>query len=363
MTTQEVVEIPAGSSREQLRLPTASWPARAAQGIGETLGYGIGYALPFYFARSAKPVDPEPLWRLITTRQPALIQSLIDAWPPAARRERILRRFLEPSHAEGIEYHYDVSNDFYALFLDRRFMFYTCADFNAPGETIEDAQLNKANHILSLLDPKPGERIIELGCGWGSMMKHIHAHTGDAENLSGLTLSRDQLAYVRGRLGLNAELGDFITRDYGSETYDKIYSIGSFEHIKPDEVLPLYKRLHAALKPGGRAVFHFFSLNGDDRWPAAMVAAQAYFPGSTLSLHADHLRWAQEAGFRLVHDSQHDYRPTLRAWFDRLAENRDKAHALVGVPVTNKYLVFFAASWTLFDLGKATLHRLVLMKD
>jgi cyclopropane-fatty-acyl-phospholipid synthase len=363
MTDRPAALTPSGATRAQLRLGTASWAVRAALGIRDTLAYGIGYALPFYFARSAKPVDPEPLWRFITTRQPALVQSLIDNWPPAPLRERILRRFLEPSHATGIEYHYDVSNDFYALFLDRRFMFYTCADFHSPGDTIEDAQLNKANHILSLIDPKPGERIIELGCGWGSMMKHIQAHTGDAENLSGLTLSQDQLAYVRGTLGLNAELDDFITRDYGTGTYDKIYSIGSFEHIKPDEVLPLYRRLHAALKPGGRAVFHFFSLNGTDRWPVTMVAAQAYFPGSTLSLHQDHLDWARQAGFRLVHDSQHDYRPTLRAWFDRLVENRDKAHALVGVPVTNKYLVFFAASWTLFDLGKATLHRLVLMKD
>lgn len=349
-------------SRQQLGLPARSWPVRAGLLAGETLAYGIGYALPFYYARSTRPVDPEPLWRFVTRRQPALVQALIDAWPPAPLRPAILKRFLDQSHAKGIEYHYDVSNEFYALFLDRRFMFYSCADFNAPGETIEDAQLNKANHILSLIDPKPGERIIELGCGWGSMMKHIHAATGDADNLSGLTLSHDQLAYVTGTLGLKAELADFITRDHGVETYDKIYSIGSFEHIRPPDILPLYRRLHAALRPGGRAVFHFFSLNGTDRIPVAMLGGQAYFPGSTLSLHTDHLDWARQAGFRLVHDSSHDYRPTLRAWFERLAENRDRAHDLVGVQVVNKYLFFFASAWTMFDLGVTTLHRLVFEK-
>ncbi|MFX5603078.1 class I SAM-dependent methyltransferase, partial [Acinetobacter baumannii] len=80
------------------------------------------------------------------------------------------------------EYHYDLSNDFYRLFLDKTFMFYSCADFNSPGDSLEQAQLNKANHLLSLIDPKPGEAILELGCGWGSMLRHIHAHTGDIRN-------------------------------------------------------------------------------------------------------------------------------------------------------------------------------------
>jgi cyclopropane-fatty-acyl-phospholipid synthase len=363
MTVTRATEPSDNIAREQLRLAAARWPVRAALGAWETLAYGIAYALPFYYARSTRPVDADWLWPFVTRRQPAIVQGAIDSWPLAPLRPRILARFLDQSHAKGIEYHYDVSNDFYALFLDRRFMFYSCADFRSPQDTIEDAQLNKANHILSLIDPRPGEKIIELGCGWGSMMRHIHAATGDAENLSGLTLSRDQLAYVTGTLGLKAELADFITRDHGIAIYDKIYSIGSFEHIRPPDILPLYRRLHQALKPGGRAVFHFFSLNGSDPTPPSMIAGQAYFPGSTLSLHSDHLDWAQQAGFRLVHDSSHDYRPTLRAWYDRLVENREKAHELVGVQVVNKYLVFFASSWTLFDLGKATLHRLVLIKD
>lgn len=349
--------------RRQLGLEPAALPVRIGLAAAEALRMGLAYATPLWFARSPMPVPADTIWRTFTRRQLAPIQALVDHWPPPARRERLLREALSVSHADGIQYHYDLSNDFYALFLDRRFMFYTCADFHSDSDTIEDAQLAKANHILGLLDPKPGERILELGCGWGSMLRHIHAATGDAENLSGLTLSRDQLAYIRDNLGLRAAYDDFITRDYGVATLDKVYSIGSFEHIKPDEVLPLYRRLHAALKPGGRAVFHFFSLNGTDRWPSSMLGAQAFFPGSVLALHDDHLAWARAAGFRLTHDSSHDYRPTLRAWFDRLVENRAEAERLVGVQVVNKYLAFFASSWSFFDLGKATLHRLVLMKD
>ena len=97
---------------------------------------------------------------------------------------------LDRSHAAGIEYHYDLPTAFYRLFLDQSFMFYSCADFNSPRDTLEQAQLNKANHILSLINPKAGERILEFGCGWGSMMRHIYDATGDKNNLIGYTLSK-----------------------------------------------------------------------------------------------------------------------------------------------------------------------------
>lgn len=319
--------------------------------------------MPTYFATSPNRVDPESVWNFATCERTIPIQAFIDHWPPAPMRRRIMDRFLSQSHAEGIEYHYDVSNDFYALFLDRDYMFYTCADFHAPTDTIEQAQRQKADYIMALLDPKPGERIIELGCGWGAMLKHIATAIGDGSNLSGLTLSRDQVDYIRSRLGFSVELADLVTHDYGTATYDKIYAIGALEHVRPDSILPLFQRLHAALKPGGRMVQHFFSLNGTDSVPTSMIAAQAYFPGSILSLHGDIRAKAERAGFRITHDSEHDYRPTLRAWFDRLVENRDKAEAIVGVQVVNKYLVYFASSWRFFDLRQATLHRLVLMKD
>ena len=349
--------------REQLAIRPASKALRLAHAVAEGAVYGAAYAAPNYFASASEPVDAEAVWTFFTRRQNPLIQAFVDHWPPPFVRPAVMARFLDQSHAAGIEYHYDVSNAFYELFLDREFMFYTCADFHAPTDTIEQAQRHKADYILGLLEPKAGERIIELGCGWGSMLKHVFAATGDRDSISGLTLSRDQVAYIREKLGFTVELADFITHDYGAGTYDKIYSIGGLEHVRPESVLPLFTRLHAALKPGGRLVLHFFSLNGTDRLPTCMIGAQAFFPGSLLSLHSDHRANAERAGFRITHDSEHDYRPTLRAWFDRLVENRAKAEALVGVQVVNKYLAYLASSWNFFDLRKSTLHRLVLMKD
>jgi cyclopropane-fatty-acyl-phospholipid synthase len=333
---------------------------RFARALREGVEYGPPYAAARYFMGAPEPLDPETTWRFFTRRQPALIQTFLNHYPPPFQRRRLLAGPLSQSHAAGIEEHYDVSNEFYRLFLDRDFMFYSCADF-APGDTIEMAQRRKADHILSLLAPAAGEKVLELGCGWGSMLRHIHAHTGDKDSLWGYTLSQEQARYIRENFGFNVEIRDFIETAYEPNSYDKIYSIGAMEHVRPDEILPLLRKLHKAIRPRGRLVQHFFSLNTGPL-PPSMIAAQLFFPGSTLATHAHHLEAAREAGFTLTHDTLHDYRPTLRAWFDRLVENRERALELVGLETYNKYLVFFAISWPMFDLNIATLHRLVFEK-
>jgi len=340
-----------------------SLPERCVRALADGVVMGPPAAAVNFFADAREAVDAEAVWRFFTTPLPRLIDGFSDAYPPPERRRRVIARMMAPTHAAGIAYHYDVSNDFYRLFLDTKFMFYSCADFQAPDDSLEQAQARKADHLLSLIDPQRNEKILEFGCGWGSMLRHIYAHTGEKENLFGYTLSNQQARYIAEHFGFNVFLEDFTTADLGRDVYDKIYSIGAMEHILPEEVLPLLRKLHAALKPGGRPVQHFFDLNGTDPLPTSMIAAQQFFPGSLLSLHGDHLRWASEAGFRLTHDSEHDYRPTLRAWFDNLSRHRQQAHRIVGVQTTNKYLAYFASSWAFFNRGKSTLHRLVLMKD
>ena len=335
--------------------------ARWRRFASDAVSLGIPSASVNYFTASPTPVDPEFVWQYFTQPRHALIEKIaVDSYPLPAQRRRILRQMMDQSHAAGIEYHYDLSNDFYRLFLDKDFLFYSCADFHSPSDTLEQAQRNKADHLLSLISPRAGERILEFGCGWGSMMRRIHAATGDKDNLFGYTLSKEQALYIEENFGFNVILDDIVIADLGVAAYDKIYSIGALEHIRPDEIFPLLKKLHAALKPGGRLVQHFFSLNGTDRLPNSMVGAQQFFPGSMLSLHSDHLDWSRHAGFVLAGDTEHDYRPTLRAWFDRLVAHRDKAIELVGLQTTNKYLAYFAGSWNFFDRKKATLHRLVL---
>jgi cyclopropane-fatty-acyl-phospholipid synthase len=328
----------------------------------EAIPYGLGYAWLNYHIRSPEPIDEEAFWHE-TTAAPLspVIKYLRDHWPMRPLRGLLLFAKMRQDHLLGISAHYDVSNEFYELFLDKKYMFYTCADFLQGDETLEEAQQNKADHILSLIDPKPGERILELGCGWGAMLKRIYEHTGDKENLSGITLSQEQVDYNQQHNGFHVEFGDFITRQYEPNRYDAIYSIGAWEHVRPKEIGPLSRKLFAALKPGGRVVHHFFC-RVPPKLFATAVCSQLYFPGSIGSWYGNHVRAFEGAGFRITHRSVHDYRPTLRAWFENLVANRERALQLVDVHTYNRFVTFFPSSWRYFDEGHGMVIRWVLRK-
>jgi cyclopropane-fatty-acyl-phospholipid synthase len=327
----------------------------------EALVYGPSFAILQWMIRSPKPLDPDSTWRTVTRRTIAPVEWICANYPPSFLRPTLLVAKRRQDHLLGISAHYDVSNDFYELFLDRRYMFYSCADFRSAQDTLEEAQQRKADFILKLIDPKPGERILELGCGWGAMLKRIHEATGDKVSLLGYTLSKEQVAYNQQHNGFHVEYRNFITSDYPERSFDKIYSIGAWEHVRPHEVPVLLEKLHRALVPGGRLVQHFFC-RLTEQLPAAAVISQIFFPGSINSSVRYHLRACETAGFRVTHTSVHDYRPTLRAWFENLAANRQRAIELVGVRTYNRYLVFFPTSWRYFDQMIGFVVRLVLEK-
>lgn len=327
----------------------------------ESLIYGLPYGWLNYLIRSCEPLDAEYVWHELTTKAPPALDWVCRHWPLRPLRSLLLHAKMKQDHVLGIAAHYDVSNEFYELFLDKKFMFYSCADFHRPEETIEEAQQHKADFILKLIDPRPEQKILELGCGWGSMLRRIEEHTGSKENLYGLTLSKEQVAYNEEHNGFNVEFDDFITREYKPEYYDTIYSIGAWEHVRPNEVAPLAKRLYSAIKPGGRLVKHFFCRVPDHLFATA-ICSQIYFPGSLGSPYRTHVQAFEDAGFRITHRSIHDYRPTLRAWFDRLVESPERALELVDVQTYNRYLTFFPSSYRYFDDNLGMVVRWTLEK-
>ncbi|MBX3431735.1 MAG: class I SAM-dependent methyltransferase [Pirellulales bacterium] len=327
----------------------------------ETLVYGISYAWLKYLIRTPQPLEGDYAWDAVTRDAPAAIDWFRLHWPIKPLRPLLLAAKMRQDHALGIHAHYDVSNEFYELFLDKRYMFYTCADFHRPDETIEEAQQHKADFILNLIDPQPGQRILELGCGWGAMLRRIYEATGDKENLYGLTLSREQVAYNQQHNQFRVEYDNFVTCEYPRERFDCIYSIGAWEHVRQREIPPLLAKLYAAIKPGGKLVKHFFCRVNDDMMAPA-ACSQIYFPGSMGSSYRFHARAWEDAGFRITHRSIHDYRLTLRAWYDNLVANRERALELVDVPTYNRYLTFFPTSWRYFNDNMGMLTRWVLEK-
>lgn len=321
---------------------------------------GLLYAIANDRIHAPVPLDAEQNWQLWTEPKSPLIEWLSRAYPPESMRIAYLDKMLDCDHSQGIEAHYDVSNDFYALFLDTKYRFYTCAEFQTDTETLEQAQTNKAKYLLSLLNLAGDEKLLDLGCGWGAMLKFLQ-DTGHRGELTGFTLSKEQQIYASQKLDLNVSLTDFIATDFASAAYDRILSIGSLEHVRPHELNQLYQKTYDALVPGGLAVHQFFSLTRA-AYPTSMVTIQLFFPGSLLVMHQTHIAAAERAGFKITHDSIHDYRPTLRAWYERLVANQSRALELVGLEIFNRYMTFLPISWLFFQQHEADLHRMVMEK-
>jgi cyclopropane-fatty-acyl-phospholipid synthase len=326
----------------------------------DLIARGLLYAIANQRIHSPVPLDGEKNWQFWTKPKSPLLEWVARSYPSEPSRIEYLNAMLDCDHFQGIEAHYDISNDFYALFLDTKYRFYTCAEFQNGTETLEEAQTNKAAYILSLLNLRGNEKILDLGCGWGAMLRFLQ-EAGHRGALAGFTLSKEQQIYAHQTLGLNVSLTDFIEHDFESASYDRILSIGSLEHVRPKEIEHLYQKIYDALVPGGLAVHQFFSLVRE-AYPTSMVMVQLFFPGSLLVMHHIHLEAAERAGFKVTHDSIHDYQPTLRAWYDRLVENQSRALELVGLEIYNRYMTFFPISWLFFQQQEAALHRIVMTK-
>ena len=333
--------------------------------IAEAIFFGPIYSSFLHSISSTKPLDPRETWNRFTKPKGRFVEWLMNNYPPKIVRWLFLRFYYRRSrkfkdHAAGISYHYDLSHDFYELFLDKKYRFYSCADFLESTDTLEEAQENKANYILNLIDPKPGQKILELGCGWGGMLEKIYERTSDKENLYGYTLSSEEESFIDEKYGFHVELKDFVTTQYEEKSFDKIFTVEGLEHARECELLPLCKRLFNALKPNGKLILQLFCQMEDILPTRLLVAGFQIVPGAELTSLKKHLNIFEQANFKVTHHSVHDFRPTLQAWFDRLVANREAAIRLVGVRNYNKYQCYFAGAWRLFNDHDLILTRFVL---
>jgi cyclopropane-fatty-acyl-phospholipid synthase len=271
-----------------------------------------------------------------------------------------------------IQFHYDVSNEFYELFLDEE-MLYTCAYFTDWNNTLEQAQRNKVDMVCRKLQLQPGERVLDIGCGWGGFMFHAARHYGVRAH--GVTLSANQVSYIRDkarRLGLSdvvtAELKDY--RDLTGE-YDKIAAIGICEHVGIDNMTAYMATVRAMLPDRGMFLNHGITRPGKISMkqfrkmkPERRLLAKYIFPGGELD-HLGHLVQSMEAVGFDVHDVEgwrDHYALTCRLWSRRLWERREDAVRLVGEEKYRMWLLYLAGvSFSLAD-GSARLYQIVASK-
>ena len=265
-----------------------------------------------------------------------------------------------------IQFHYDVGNDFYQLFLDER-MQYSCAYFTDLANSLDQAQTDKLEMICRKLRLKPGDRLLDIGCGWGGLICYAAGNYGVTAH--GITLSPAQLEVAQARIaeaGLADRVGVSLT-DYAdiTGTYDKVVSVGMYEHIGLANIERYMRAVRRVLAPDGLFLNHAISRRAKRKRRrfsarAEQRALQRYiFPGGELDDIGHTVQAMEQAGFE-VHDVEgwrRHYAQTTRLWCERLMARREEAEALVGAPVYRIWIAYLAGCSLAFERGSARIFQ------
>jgi len=266
----------------------------------------------------------------------------------------------------AISYHYDHPVAFYRTFLDRD-MVYSCAYYDDGIDSLDDAQAAKLDYVLRKVRLEPGMRFLDIGCGWGSLVM-LAAREG--AHALGITLSRVQCDEANRRIaeaGLagraRVELRDY--RDLGTETFDRIASIGMVEHVGRTKQPEYYRCALRALRPGGLFLNHGIAEQSPGRKVGPNQFIERYvFPDGDLIAVADSLAIAERAGFEVrdVENLREHYARTLRAWVSNLERNRDEAIANAGETAYRIWRLYMAASAVSFDAASIGIYQSLLAR-
>jgi len=268
--------------------------------------------------------------------------------------------------ARNIRFHYDISNDFYGAFLDSRRV-YSAGCFDNPSWSLEQAQEARLEGICRDLDLRPGERFLDVGCGWGGLLMHAAERHGVCA--TGCTLSHRQWEFADSAIGArrlrsHAAAWEVDYRDISGE-FDKISSIGMFEHVGRRRLGNYFRKIHSLLKPGGRFLNSGITRPQpvhDD--PQTWFLLKRVFPGGELAHLSDVVREAEGAGFGVVEIRSHrlDYARTCREWVERLRQNGDVCRNLVGDETYRTWLLYLSASALSFETGQTGVFSLLMTK-
>ena len=277
-----------------------------------------------------------------------------------------VRAHTRAENRDAITFHYDLSNEFYGLWLDES-MVYSCAYFESDDYTLAQAQRAKLDHICRKLQLKPGEQLLDIGCGWGALILHAARYYG--VHARGITLSQRQFDLASERIRASG-LKDQVTvalQDYrdtpGRERYDKVASVGMFEHVGLKN-LPLYfDTVQRLLKPGGLFLNHGIT-HEEEGWGQALSSRfinRYVFPDGELDTVSNIQRVMEQSGFEIadVEGLRPHYAKTLRHWVRKLEEQHDRALEFVSEATYRVWRLYMAASAMEFESGELGVYQIL----
>ncbi|HEY7338201.1 MAG TPA: class I SAM-dependent methyltransferase [Bryobacteraceae bacterium] len=335
---------------------------------GRALSRANAYALAMAYVKGLIDVEGDLIEAVryhLATASEDWRSKLVDAvcrWMPW---RLIQGRPGRAAAARNIRFHYDRSNDFYRLFLDSQLV-YSCAYFRREDDTLDQAQSGKLDHICRKLHLEQNDRFLDIGCGWGALV--LQASRSFGAIATGCTLSTRQFQYAAERIRAegvrNASVREVDYRDVDGE-FDKIASVGMFEHVGLAQLATYFRKVYALLAPKGLFLNHGITRPASVRANSqSMFIARKVFPGSQIVQLADVVQTAEQVGFEVldVENLYKHYARTTRIWVDRLTANREACLKTAPEETWRTWRLYLAGCSLAFEEGDMGLHQVLLAK-
>ena len=288
------------------------------------------------------------------------IKKILHLW-------RFLTNYNLPLKSKkNVERHYDLGEDLYDLFLDKEHRQYSCAYWKSPDETLEQAQQNKINHIIKKLNLRPGYKVLDIGCGWGSMCFSI-AKQSECE-VTGVTLSKNQYEYCKKRakeLGIDNQC-NFELLDYRQlkGKFHRVVSVGMLEHVGRKFYKTFFRKINDLMTDDGLSLIHTIGSTLPKGPPQPWI--QKYiFPGGLVPSGSDLIDAIEKTGLVLADMESliHHYDKTLKSWLDRFLLNKAKAKRMYSEKFTRMWEFYLASTSSAFRYRDLLVYQLQIVKD
>jgi len=291
------------------------------------------------------------------------------AEPEGGMLGRLRRRFAHTreSDSEAIQYHYDVSNEFYAQWLGEG-MVYSCGYFENGDETLDEAQIKKIDHILTKIQLQPGQRLLDIGCGWGALV--LRAAQKFGAHCVGVTLSKNQHALARERVKaagledrIDIRLQDY--RDVKDGPFDRITSVGMFEHVGLDNLAAYFAHIRSLLKPDGWAMNHGITstdaFDGETRHGGGHFIDRYVFPQGELPHISTVLRTMQEGGLEAfdIESLRRHYMRTTQLWSEAFEARAAQIKPLVDEKKWRIWRIYLAGCAWAFEHDEVSIYQVI----